>query len=87
MAMDGLVSFDVIFRCYFINEEKRILTLSADYLIFDDEAGISGFLNIMTQRSGLPGFVKQEGAKSIATGISNTKNYKDIRLADIDGCV
>ena len=41
----------------------------------------------MTQKSGVPLFVEQEGAKSIATGIENTKNWEDIRIADIDGFV
>lgn len=66
---------------------KENTDFSTDYLIFDYEAGISGYLNIMTQRSGLPHFAEQEGAKSIAKGIANTKNYKDIRLADVDGFV
>ncbi|OBT86037.1 hypothetical protein VE02_05546 [Pseudogymnoascus sp. 03VT05] len=56
-----------------------------DYLIFDDEAGISGYLNIMTQKSGVPLFAKQEGNQPIATGIKNTKNWRDIRIADVDG--
>ncbi|KAL5347503.1 hypothetical protein ACLOAV_007815 [Pseudogymnoascus australis] len=56
-----------------------------DYLIFDDEAGISGYLNIMTQKSGVPLFAKQEGNQPIATGIENTKNWRDIRIADVDG--
>ena len=66
---------------------KTITDSFAEYLIFDDEAGISGYLNIMTQKSGVPLFVKQEGSQSIATGIENTKNRQDIRIADVDGLV
>ena len=58
-----------------------------DYLIFNDDAGISGYLNIMTQKSGLPLFAKQEGNQPIAAGIKNTKNWRDIRIADVDGFV
>lgn len=59
----------------------------SDYLIFDDEAGISGYLNIMTQKSGVPLFAKQEGNQPIATSIENTKNWRDTRIADVDGFV
>lgn len=41
----------------------------------------------MTQKSGVPLFAKQEGSQSIATGIENTKNWQDIRIADVDGFV
>lgn len=53
-----------------------------DYLIFDDEARISGYMNIMTQKSGLPLFAIQEGNQPIASGIKNTKNGRDIRISD-----
>jgi len=49
----------------------------ADYLIFDDGADISGYLNIMTQWSGTALFQSQGGAKSIASD--------SVRFADIDG--
>ncbi|OBT68526.1 hypothetical protein VE03_01816 [Pseudogymnoascus sp. 23342-1-I1] len=47
---------------------------SRHYLIFDDEAGISRYLNVMTQKSGAPLFAKQEGNQPIATSIENTTN-------------
>lgn len=39
----------------------------------------------MTQRNGVPRFVEQGGSKSIATGIDDTKNWEDIRIADVNG--
>ena len=55
----------------------------ADYLVLDDQAGLSGFLNIRTRDEGTPLFQTQGGAKSIFDG-SNQKP-ENIRLADIDG--
>ncbi|KAF2162085.1 carbohydrate esterase family 3 protein, partial [Zasmidium cellare ATCC 36951] len=55
----------------------------ADYMIWDQQAGLSGFLNIRTRDEGTPFFAQQGGAKYIADGI--TQNPDSIRLADIDG--
>jgi hypothetical protein len=54
-----------------------------DYLIWDADGGLSGFLNQPTNREGVPLYVSQGGAKIIAEGIH--QNPKDIRLADMDG--
>ncbi|KAL6864240.1 SGNH hydrolase-type esterase domain-containing protein [Trichoderma novae-zelandiae] len=54
-----------------------------DYLIWDDDGGLSGFLNQRTRKEGVPLYIKQGAAKSIADGIS--KDPASIRLADMDG--
>ena len=54
----------------------------ADYLIFDTDGGVSGYLNIRTDNEGKPTWVSQGGAKSIATGVAP---YSRIRMADING--
>lgn len=55
----------------------------ADYLIWDDNAGLSGFLNIRTRKEGTPFFADQGGSKVIADGIGQAPS--SIRLADHDG--
>ncbi|KAI3557278.1 hypothetical protein CABS03_11863 [Colletotrichum abscissum] len=54
-----------------------------DYLIRDAQAGLTGFLNQPTRREGVPLYVNQGQAKTIADGI--TQDPKNIRLADMDG--
>ncbi|KAK1448624.1 hypothetical protein CMEL01_07939 [Colletotrichum melonis] len=54
-----------------------------DYLIWDAQAGLTGFLNQPTRREGVPLYVNQGQAKTIADGI--TQDPKNIRLADMDG--
>ncbi|TIC96910.1 hypothetical protein CH35J_007763 [Colletotrichum higginsianum] len=54
-----------------------------DYLIWDAQAGLTGFLNQPTRREGVPVYVNQGPAKTLADGI--TQDPKDIRLADMDG--
>lgn len=54
-----------------------------DYLIWDNDGGLSGYLNQRTNREGVPLYVNQGGAKSIADGIG--EDPKTIRLADMDG--
>ncbi|KAK7973640.1 elongation factor Tu GTP binding domain-containing protein [Apiospora arundinis] len=54
-----------------------------DYLIWDDIGGLTGFLNQPTNREGVPLYVDQGPAKTIADGI--TQNPDFIHLADLDG--
>ncbi|KAK2749084.1 hypothetical protein CKAH01_06581 [Colletotrichum kahawae] len=54
-----------------------------DYLIWDKEAGLTGFLNQPTWKEGVPVFVDQGPPKTIADGI--TQSPSTIRLADMDG--
>ncbi|KAK1526716.1 hypothetical protein CPAR01_13244 [Colletotrichum paranaense] len=54
-----------------------------DYLIWDAQAGLTGFLNQPTRSEGVPLYVNQGQAKTIADGI--TQDPKNIRLADMDG--
>jgi hypothetical protein len=61
-----------------INGDRR-----DDYLIWDDQAGLTGFLNQPTRREGVPLYINQGPAKTIADGIK--QNPSSIRLADLDG--
>ncbi|KND93383.1 Lipase 1 [Tolypocladium ophioglossoides CBS 100239] len=54
-----------------------------DYLIWDEDGGLTGFLNQPTQREGVPVYIDQGPAKTLADGIS--KDPGSIRLADMDG--
>lgn len=54
-----------------------------DYLIWDDIAGLTGFLNQPTQREGVPLYIIQGPPKTVADGI--TQSPDSIRLADLDG--
>jgi hypothetical protein len=54
-----------------------------DYLIWDAEGGLTGFLNMPTRHEGVPLFISQGPPKTLADGIHQTQ--KDIRLADMDG--
>ncbi|KAM0360431.1 hypothetical protein ACHAP4_002508 [Fusarium culmorum] len=54
-----------------------------DYLIWDEDGGLTGFLNQPTNKEGVPLFVNQGPAKTIADGIK--KKPSTIRLADMDG--
>lgn len=56
-----------------------------DYLIWDENGGLSGFLNKATQNGGAPQFISQGSAKSLATG--NSQNPTFLWLADMDGSV
>lgn len=56
-----------------------------DYLIWDDDAGLTGFLNQPTQKEGVPLYIDQGPAKTLADGIS--QKPESIRLADLDGLV
>lgn len=56
-----------------------------DYLIWDEDGGLSGFLNKPAQNGGEPQFFSQGSAKSLATG--NSQNPTFLRLADMDGFV
>jgi hypothetical protein len=56
-----------------------------DYLIWDDEGGLTGFLNQHTFVDRVPIYIPQGGPKTIADGISQDLNI--VRLADIDGDV
>jgi hypothetical protein len=56
-----------------------------DYLIWDEDGGLSGFLNQPTQNEGVPQFVSQGSAKSLASG--NSQNPTFLWLADMDGSV
>ncbi|KAL2212798.1 hypothetical protein CC79DRAFT_1267941 [Sarocladium strictum] len=54
-----------------------------DYLIWDSDAGLSGFLNRQTNREGVPFWEDQGKAKAFVGGIH--KPHSEIRLADMDG--
>ncbi|KAH8671546.1 hypothetical protein BX600DRAFT_496225 [Xylariales sp. PMI_506] len=54
-----------------------------DYLIWDGEGGLTGYLNQPTYNEGVPLYVSQGSAKAIADGI--TQAPSSIRLADLDG--
>ncbi|EGX89576.1 lipolytic protein G-D-S-L family [Cordyceps militaris CM01] len=54
-----------------------------DYLVYDDDGGISGFLNQRTNREGVPLFIDQGGARSIMDGFGHAPST--LRLADMDG--
>ncbi|PNY28627.1 Lipase 1 [Tolypocladium capitatum] len=54
-----------------------------DYLVWDENGGLTGFLNQPTQREGVPVYINQGPEKTLADGIS--KNPGSIRLADMDG--
>lgn len=56
-----------------------------DYLIWDEDGGLSGFLNKPTQNEGVPQFISQGAAKSLASG--NAQNPTFLCLADMDGSV
>lgn len=53
-----------------------------DYLVWDSDGGLSGFLNQPTEKAGLPFFIDQGGAKAIADGIGQSPSL--LRLADLD---
>lgn len=57
--------------------------LQLDYLIWDGQAGLTGFLNQLTYNEGVPLYINQGPAKTIADGI--TQLPSSIRLADLDG--
>ncbi|KAI8721439.1 SGNH-hydro domain-containing protein [Fusarium sp. LHS14.1] len=54
-----------------------------DYLTWDDDGGLTGFLNQPTNREGVPLFINQGDPKTIADGIK--KDPSTIRLADMNG--
>ncbi|KAM0426176.1 hypothetical protein ACHAPT_008521 [Fusarium lateritium] len=54
-----------------------------DYLIWDNNGGLTGFLNQKTNHEGVPVYIDQGPEKTIADGIG--KDPKSIRLADMDG--
>ncbi|KAJ4208903.1 hypothetical protein NW759_013504 [Fusarium solani] len=54
-----------------------------DYLIWDEDGGLAGFLNQPTNREGVPLFINQGDPKTIADGIK--KDPSTISLADMDG--
>lgn len=55
----------------------------ADYLIFDQEGGISGYLNKRSDEEGHPIWIEQGSGDSIASGTATP--YNRIRIADING--
>ncbi|KAK3699774.1 hypothetical protein LTR37_016283 [Vermiconidia calcicola] len=54
-----------------------------DYGVIDNQGGLTGFLNIRTDKEGIPFFANQGPAKTIAEGITQPPEY--IILADMDG--
>lgn len=54
-----------------------------DYMVIDDDGGLTGFLNIRTDKEGIPFFANQGPAKTVASGIGQPPEY--IILADMDG--
>ncbi|KAK7422803.1 hypothetical protein QQX98_001364 [Neonectria punicea] len=54
-----------------------------DYLIWDDDAGLGGFLNQPSNREGVPVWVNQGLSKSIAHGVN--VDPATVFLADMDG--
>lgn len=67
------------------NHGQGCRSLQTDYLIWDDQAGLTGFLNQRTWREGVPLYIYQGPPKTIADGI--TQDPSSIRLADMDGFV
>lgn len=55
----------------------------ADYLIFDENGGISGYLNKRSDQEGHPIWIEQGTGDSIASGAFAP--YNRIRMADING--
>jgi hypothetical protein len=53
-----------------------------DYLVWDNNGGLTGFLNQPTQNEGVPQFIEQG---TLASG--NSQNPTFLRLADLDGLV
>ncbi len=69
-----------------LDNRKMIKTNTLlDYLIWDDDGGLSGFLNQHTNSEGVPLYSNQGGAKSICDGFGHAPNTT--RLADMDGYV
>ncbi|TLD05009.1 uncharacterized protein PgNI_09260 [Pyricularia grisea] len=54
-----------------------------DYLIWDDDGGLTGYLNQQTNREGVPLYIAQGPPKTIADGIGQRPS--SIRLSDLDG--
>lgn len=54
-----------------------------DYLVWDNDGSLSGFLNQQTNSEGVPVYIDQGGAKSICDGFGHAPD--SIRLADMDG--
>ncbi|KAK4896112.1 hypothetical protein LTR27_005969 [Elasticomyces elasticus] len=54
----------------------------ADYLIFDQDGGLSGYTNIRGKSEGQPVWISQGGAKSIASGLAPPNR---VRTADLNG--
>lgn len=55
-----------------------------DYLIFDANGGLDGYMNIRGRSEGQPVWIPQGGAKSIATGLGPNSTF--IRMADVSPC-
>lgn len=60
-----------------------VLIIFGDYVIWDDQGGLNGFLNKRTYLKTVHFYVDQGPAKTIADSI--TQNPKSITLADLDG--
>ncbi|KAL8846048.1 MAG: hypothetical protein Q9221_008832 [Calogaya cf. arnoldii] len=54
----------------------------ADYMTWDSEGGLSGFLNILSKSEGQPNWIPQGGYKSIAGGTGDPSTH--LQLADMD---
>ncbi|KAL2066782.1 hypothetical protein VTL71DRAFT_2854 [Oculimacula yallundae] len=54
-----------------------------DYLIWDDDAGLTGFLNKASFNEGVPVWMPLGAAKTVIGGVH--RPYSQIRLADMDG--
>ncbi|KAF6833212.1 hypothetical protein CPLU01_05731 [Colletotrichum plurivorum] len=60
-----------------------------DYLIWDDDAGLTGFLNQPTQKEGVPVYIDQGPAKTLADGISQKPDdgMDDYAYIDDNGAI
>ncbi|KAK4183861.1 hypothetical protein QBC35DRAFT_525860 [Podospora australis] len=54
-----------------------------DYLIWEAQSGLTGYLNQRTQREGVPKWINQGGPRTLAPGTK--KPFNETRLADMDG--
>lgn len=63
----------------------KLTAFLIDYLIWDNDGGLSGFLNKPGGRGEVPIYIDQGGSKQIADGVHQPPG--SLRLADMDGYV
>lgn len=57
----------------------------ADYLMWDQDGGLSGYLNVRGSSEGQPNWISQGKDKSIAVGVGKDVSLESLRLADVNG--